>query len=280
MSIYVKAGTSTRSQFELRDTTAAVTRHIININWASGVPTIATASGTGTLYPVEALANGWHRILISATGVVAANTNVVRLYPDTIAGTGTVYAWGAQVEDAIVPSSYIKTEGTTVTRNADSLYFPFTAPPQAMTVYVRSVNRGLYTASTLTRYAIQIGPENVSTDPRFVLYVAASGTMGALYDDGTTQVLSTSGSAQVLGTIVEHLGQLSSDWKVTIARAYDGGAVAVGTQSAASGASIAWSAPRLYLTNTTNLASVAFTHVIVAAGEQSMATMRSLAGVA
>lgn len=279
-AVYLKAGTSTRSGLQVYDNTAATMRHLVNVTWTAGVPTIATGSGSGTLYPVEALANGWYRILFSATGIVAANSTRLSVFPDNLVGTGTVYAWGAQVEDAIVPSSYIKTEGTTVTRNADSLYFPFTAPPQAMTVYVRSVNRGLYTASTLTRYAIQIGPENVSTDPRFVLYVAASGTMGVLYDDGTTQVLSTSGSAQVLGTIVEHLGQLSSDWKVTIARAYDGGAVTVGTQSAASGASVAWSAPRLYLTNTVNLASAAFTHVIVAAGEQSMATMRSLAGVA
>jgi hypothetical protein len=280
IAVYLKAGTSTRSRFTLRDTTVGTDRVSIRISWSAGVPTPAAYLGSGTIYPAEALANGWYRISVSAVGVIAANTNELAIFADDSAGTGTVYAWGAQAEDAIVPSSYIKTEGTTVTRNADSLYFPFTVPPQAMTVYVRSVNRGLYTASTLTRYAIQIGPENASTDPRFVLYVAASGTMGALYDDGTTQVLSTSGSAQVLGTIVEHLGQLSSDWKVTIARAYDGGAVTVGTQSAASGASVAWSAPRLYLTNTVNLASAAFTHVIVAAGEQSMATMRSLAGVA
>lgn len=283
VSVYLKVGNGSVSTVSLFDSTAATQRHQVRVTWTAGVPSLTTVAGAGTLYPVEALANGWYRILISATGVVAANTNEVRLYVNNIGAAvngDSVYAWGAQAENAVVPSSYIKTEATTVTRNADSLYFPFTAPPQAMTVYVRSVNEGLYTASTFTRYAMQIGPEDASADPRFVLYVAASGTMGVLYDNGTTQVTSTSGSAQVLGTIVEHLGQLSSDWKVTIARAYDGGAVTVGTQSASSGASAAWSTPRLYLTNTTNLASVAFTHVIVAAGEQTMATMRSLAGVA
>lgn len=280
LAVYLKQGTATINSVGIRDTTAALWRHLITVTWTAGVPALATISGAGTLYPVEALANGWYRISFSATGVVAANTNSVRIYGDYNAGTGTVYAWGAQAENAIVPSSYIKTEGTTVTRSADSLYFPFTAPPQAMTVYVRSVNVGAYTTGSATRYVAIIGPENATTDPRFALYVAGSGTLGALYDDGPTQVTSTSGSTQVLGTIVEHLGQLSSDWKVTIARAYNGGAVTVGTQSASSGASVAWSSERLYLTNTANLPSLAFTHVIVAAGEQTMATMRSLAGVA
>ena len=280
IALYLKAGTSAFTQVRLLDTTASVFRHTVAVTWVAGVPSLSTVGGAGTLYPVEALANGWYRILFSATGVVAANVNQFRVQPDPATGTGTIYAWGAQAENAIVPSSYIKTQATTVTRNADSLYFPFPAPPQAMTVYVRGVNAGAYTTASTTRYVALIGPENANNDPRFILYVAGSGTLGALYDDGTTQVTSTSGSAQVLGTIVEHLGQLSSDWKVTIARAYDSGAVTVGTQSASSGPSVAWSSERLYLTNTNNLPSLAFTHVIVAAGEQTMATMRSLAGVA
>lgn len=106
VSVYLKAGTSTLSSVRIVDSTAATVRHRVNVTWTAGVPSLSTNSGAGTLYPVEALANGWYRILFSATGIVAANTNAIGVYADTSLGTGTVYAWGAQVENATVPTTY------------------------------------------------------------------------------------------------------------------------------------------------------------------------------
>lgn len=282
IAVYLKQGTATINQVGLRDSTAAVWRHLATVTWTAGVPALATSSGAGTLYPVEALANGWYRIMLSATGVVAANANAVRIYPDTIAGTGTVYAWGAQAENAIVPSSYIKTEATTVTRNADSLYFPFTAPPQAMTVYVREVNSGNFATEADIRRYVNIGDSIVSTDPRFGLSGLTNNRFSPYYDDGVTSVSATviPSPTPVLRDLIETRAALRSDWSVLGGISVNGGAEVTGS-SVASGAALAFAQPRLYVAGLSSQSPLsALTHVIVAAGEQSMATMRSLAGVA
>jgi hypothetical protein len=282
IALYLKAGTSALTQLRLLDTTASAFRHTVAVTWVAGVPSLSTAGGAGTLYPVEALANGWYRILFSATGVVAANVNQLRVQPDPATGTGTVYAWGAQAENAIVPSSYIKTEGTTITRNADSLYFPFTAPPQAMTVYVRGVNAGAYQSQTNAARVLHIGDINTGADPRFSL-VRNAGTsqVQTLYDDGVTlrSGNATPSPTPVLRDIIEHRAVLSSSWVPSSSISVNGGVEQTGTTTA-SGPATAWANPRLYIAGHADHDQFAYTHVIVAAGEQTIATMRSLAGVA
>ncbi len=285
VSVYLKVGNGSVSTVALFDITAATMRHQVRVTWTAGVPSLTTVAGAGTLYPVEALANGWYRILISATGVVAANTNDVRLYVNNVAAGvngDSVYAWGAQAENAIVPSSYIKTEATTVTRNADSLYFPFTVPPQAMTVYLRGVNVGAYQNQTNASRVLHIGDINTGADPRFSLVRnAGASSVQTLYDDGVTlrSGNATPSPTPVLRDIVEHRGVLSASWVPSSGISVNGGTEQTGTTTA-SGPATAWANPRLYIAGHADHDQFAYTHVIVAAGEQSMATMRSLAGVA
>jgi hypothetical protein len=280
-AVFLRAGTATKTRLTIRDQSAAVNRHVVDVTWTAGVPTLATVAGAGTLYPVEALANGWYRILFSATGVVAANVHRY-LITDNEVVTGTVGLWGAQAENAVVPSSYIKTQATTVTRNADSLYFPFTAPPQAMTVYVRGVNAGAYQSQTNAARVLHIGDINTGADPRFSL-VRNAGTsqVQTLYDDGVTlrSGNATPSPIPVLRDIIEHRGVLSSSWVPSSGISVNGGVEQTGTTTA-SGPATAWANPRLYIAGHADHDQFAYTHVIVAAGEQTMATMRSLAGVA
>jgi hypothetical protein len=279
-AVFLRAGTATKTRLTIRDQSAAVNRHVVDVTWTAGVPTLATVAGAGTLYPVEALANGWYRILFSATGVVAANVHRY-LITDNEVVTGTVGLWGAQAENAVVPSSYIKTQATTVTRNADSLYFPFTAPPQAMTVYVRGVNAGAYQSQTNAARVLHIGDINTGADPRFSL-VRNAGTsqVQTLYDDGVTlrSGNATPSPIPVLRDIIEHRGVLSSSWVPSSGISVNGGVEQTGTTTA-SGPATAWANPRLYIAGHADHDQFAYTHVIVAAGEQTMATMRSLAGV-
>ena len=284
-TFYIKQGTtaSTRGQFEVRDFTALAQRHTIRVTWTGNVPTLSTLDGAGTLYPVEALANGWYRVLFSATGVVAANNNVVRYYPDLLS-TGNVFLWGAQAENAVVPSSYIKTEGTTITRNADSLYFPFTAVPQAMTVYVRGVNREAYIANGVTaKRILHIGSATVSDNPRISVYCDGVGAALALYDDGISGVrVSSATGVALLNAVAEHRAAISPTGTITTGVSINGATEEVGPTSLGSTLPSAFAAPRLYLTGGLSGTNTqhAYTHVVVAQGEQTMATMRQLAGVA
>lgn len=283
IAVYLKAGTSTRSRFTLRDTTAGTDRVAIRISWSAGVPTLAAFSGSGTIYPVEALANGWYRILVSAEGVIAANTNEIAIFADDSAGTGTVYAWGAQAENAIVPSSYIKTEATTVTRNADSLYFPFTAPPQAMTVYVRGVENNRATDTLGGQLGIVQISDAAGSDAYFAI-INRSGSVGysSIHDPAALSISGAVGTSVTRGDLVEFAGGARASGAAFLSISVNGGATTSSADGTAQAFAGTWSGPRLYLNSqgSSNAGQFAFTHVIVAAGEQTMATMRSLAGVA
>jgi len=283
IALYLKAGTSALTQLRLLDTTASAFRHTVAVTWVAGVPSLSTVAGAGTLYPVEALANGWYRILFSATGVVAANVNQLRVQPDPATGTGTVYAWGAQAENAIVPSSYIKTQATTVTRNADSLYFPFTAPPQAMTVYVRGVENNRATDTLAGQLGIVQISDAAGNDAYFAL-INRTGSAGysSLHDPAALSISGAVGTTVTRGDLVEFAGGVRASGAAFLSISVNGGATTSGADGTAQAFAATWSGPRLYLNSqgSVNPGQFAFTHVIVAAGEQTMATMRSLAGVA
>jgi hypothetical protein len=285
LAVYLKAGTAAATAISLRDQTAAVHRHIVTVTWTAGVPSLSTLGGAGTLYPVQAVSNGWYRVMFSATGVVAANNNNIFIYPTTnvAAATGTVLAWGAQAENAVVPSSYIPTEATTVTRNADSLYWDIPAlVPRELTVYVRGVDVGVFAGSaTINSRVFGIGNTGL-TGARFNAGRPSGSNGGfAQYSDGTTLQTAFAPAPSPLYKmfdVIETRAWLTSDWRPAIATSANGGAEVTLTGSA-SGSAAAFAEARLYLVGFSEGNPTAVTHVAIALGTKSRAEMRAIAGV-
>lgn len=118
---FLRAGTSTVTRFNVRHVDVA-DRHLVDVTWTAGVPSLATVAGSGLLRATP-WADGWYAIDFTADSVVAGAGNTLQIFPDSSGADGTVYAFGVNAWDAAFPSSYQgPSEATGV---ADSLTVPF-----------------------------------------------------------------------------------------------------------------------------------------------------------
>jgi hypothetical protein len=205
----------------------------------------------------------------------------MQIVVDAAGTTGTVLAWGAQAENAVVPSSYIPTGATTVTRNADSLYWDIPAlVPQEMTVYVRGVSVGAYSLTPSGTRVAAIGNAAQTGAAFRIGRIGATANVFATYNDGTTTVVATAvpSPSIALFDVVEHRGVLSSSLVATCGISVNGG-TEVTANSTASGPAAAFAESRFWLAGVTDHNVTAVTHVAIARGTKSRAEMRAIAGV-
>jgi len=283
-SCFVKQGSAAVNSIEIYQASSI---REVSVTWTNGVPVLASVTGSGTLYPVEKHDNGWYRILFTSTGMTAA-AHQFRYYPagSAAANTGTGYCWGAQAENAVFPSSYIPATGGSQVRLAERLYFPFTAEPQPMTVYVRSVELGTVADAQFTRI-IEIGssPNNVS-----ILVNAANKYIGYLYIGGVATSTSAPTSAPTRGQVVEHLLYLSSAGVMTLSQCIAGGTIETPASSSAPASNplpYVWGQKGALANRITLGANGSGTgggyngilNVAVVRGNQTMGRMREVAGL-
>jgi hypothetical protein len=190
VSLYIRAGTATITDFDLYDAAANVDRCIFRATWSGGVPTMSVVGGSGTIGTVISAGSGWYLVTVTIPGIVAANSHSLLIYPPGIpAATGTVYAWGVQTYNAIVPGLYVPTTGSSVTGPSDELTLAVKTALEAATAsantYDVTVARSIDPASAHTRVTIT---RTTNSDAFGVLWGNASTTtderlLGYLGDD-------------------------------------------------------------------------------------------------
>jgi hypothetical protein len=116
ITIFAKADTDAEIQIDVSNT-AFSGADFAQFNIKTGA---FVSGGTGATYSVTDVGDGWRRYSLTASCTSTGTTGVIiRLENDE-----PVYLWGFQFEQGSFPTSYIKTEGSTVSRSADVASIP------------------------------------------------------------------------------------------------------------------------------------------------------------
>lgn len=176
--------------------------------------------------------------------------------------------------------SYIPTAGGTAARNRDQLNFPFDARPQAATMYLRFLEQGTIHLTATTFVAIVANSGGTATA------FGVSRVSGANYrvthqNDTDINVVSTLGSAPVMGDLVELIAQLYADGAVQIHQTLNGGSETSATKSAALLLNQTWGGNLLWFNGlgSANYGFIGLRNAVLCRGVKDLAQMRRAARV-
>ncbi len=267
VSVIVAAPTTAAaggSYVQIYDTTASIERLGATITWSGGAPVVSMSSGTylGT----EALANGCYRLLFATSACVADN-HLVAVMPALVPNqTGNLYVGGVQIEDAAFPSSYIKTTTAQVRRASDALSLPYSAAPQAMSLYVAYLEHHPVVDATNN---ITIGD---GAAPYLRIYRGGGNYWRAAYNNGAGSTIEDPVTNQPsYGARCETLATLTSAGVLQLTVTIAGGAAVASPASAGLTLPGAWSSGAV-----AGAYMMAVERICIAAGIRTLAQMRAM----
>lgn len=275
VAIYLKKGTASATDVSIFDGTTSTERHRIRATWdISGVPTLTTIAGSGTRYTPTALGTtGWYRISFTVASVVAANANLLIIYPGTNAGTGTVSAAFPQGENSTFPTSYMVSTGSAGSRGADLYSLPFTPPPGEISIYLKFIERG---SISLNVKVFEIS--NAAGDFPHFFVNSQTALYNAHHSNGVSSVDSQLAAAPAIGDTEELLARLFANGSIDLTQSVNGAASASAAQSAALSLATAWSDDVLWLNSGGSAGAAGFMALQsfkVLAGARSLTEMRA-----
>lgn len=119
-SAFLKAGTQSIVGLHFADNLGDELNDNCDFDLSNGT---VSSEGSSSTAKIQDMGNGWYRCSNTYTTNATGSTLAVRL---ATSSAGTYHVFGAQVEEASFPTSYIKNEGTSggVTRSADVASIP------------------------------------------------------------------------------------------------------------------------------------------------------------
>lgn len=243
---------------------------------AGSVANYTTGAGQVALARVDALADGWYRLVLA--GVINAGSTTADIRLALSNGASYSYAgstalgvdlWGAMVElNRPRPGTYVAT-----TRGAETLSYALSWGPQPLTVYAQAV---IADAPTTAVGWVNLGGGATPSAPRLLLQRTGT-AMQVLYHDGSTSLTASVSVSPADLAIVEQRAVLRPSGGVVCGVSVAGGAETVATnESATLALPSAWGVGTIELgrgsSTATGLDRLA--RVLIVAGEHDLATMR------
>lgn len=180
-SVFLKANTSSKACVYVADAGSSCVCLVVDLTNGSSMS--CGFCGSTPDSGVIAYPGGWYKVWMKENR--AGSSIGVRIYPawaNTLqmsydhTVTGSIYAWGAQLENRVSPSTTVPTAGTSASRAADQLFETTLAPTLSQnqgTIMIKWNNQNDMTAGTLLNFNYNLSP----SDAGIRLYKNGSGAV-------------------------------------------------------------------------------------------------------